>query len=73
MFASIETIWQIGIPFAQTAGFWLSDSAANHPAMDRVFQLILIISSLLFLLVAGLLVYFVVRYRCRSLAAGLFP
>ena len=65
MFASLDTTWQIGISFAQTAGFWLSDAAANHPAMDRVFQLILIISSLLFLLVAGLLVYFVVRYRCR--------
>jgi cytochrome c oxidase subunit II len=65
VFASLDTTWQTGIPFAQTAGFWLPDSAANYPAMDRVFEMILIISSLLFLLVAGLLVYFVVRYRRR--------
>jgi cytochrome c oxidase subunit II len=65
VFASFDTTWQISIPFAQAAGFWLPDSAADHPAMDRVFQMILIISSLLFLLVAGLLVYFVVRYHRR--------
>jgi cytochrome c oxidase subunit II len=66
MFASLDTTWQIGVPFAQRAGFWLPDSAANSPAMDRVFNVILIISSLLFVLVVGLMAYFVVRYRRRA-------
>jgi cytochrome c oxidase subunit II len=66
MFASLDTAWQIGVPFAQRVGFWLPDSAANNPAMDRVFNLVLIICSLLFVLVVGLMAYFVVRYRRRA-------
>ena len=54
-----------GLPLAQTSGFWLPDSAAADPVTDRVFNLILVICSLLFLLVVGLMVLFVVRYRRR--------
>jgi cytochrome c oxidase subunit II len=65
MFDALDSIWIVGLPLAQTSGFWLPDSAANNPEMDRVFLLILVISSLLFLLVVGLMVLFVVRYHRR--------
>ena len=52
-------------PFAQTGGFWLPESAAANPATDRVFYLILVICSLLFLLVVGLMALFVARYHRR--------
>ena len=54
-----------GLPLAQTGGFWLPDSASADPVMDRVFYLILIICSVLFLLVVGLMTFFVVRYHRR--------
>jgi cytochrome c oxidase subunit II len=53
------------LPFAQSGGFWLPESAESNPVTDRVFNLILIICSLLFLLVVGLMTYFVARYRRR--------
>lgn len=65
MLDSRDLIWLAGLPLAQTDGFWLPDSAAADPLMDRVFYLILVICSLLFLLVVGLMVLFVVRYRRR--------
>lgn len=65
MFGRLESIHLAGVPFAQSAGFWLPDAASTNPAMDRVFNLTLIISSLLFALVVGLMVLFVVRYRRR--------
>ena len=65
MLHSLDSNWIAGLPFAQTGGFWLPDSAATDPVMDRVFSLILVICSLLFLLVVGLMVLFVVRYRRR--------
>ncbi|MBN2295844.1 MAG: cytochrome c oxidase subunit II [Pirellulales bacterium] len=54
-----------GLPLAQSGGFWLPDSATNSPAMDPVFYLILGICSFFFLLVVGLMVFFVVHYRRR--------
>ena len=65
MFEPLALPWMATNPLAQTSGFWLPDSAADNPAMDKVFSLTLVICSLLFLLVAGLLVLFVVRYRRR--------
>jgi cytochrome c oxidase subunit 2 len=65
MFDAINSVWFSGLPFAQTDGFWLPRSAAANPATDRVFSVILVICSLLFLLVAGLVVLFAVRYRRR--------
>ena len=61
----IGSIWSAGLPLAQTGGFWLPDSAATNPITDRVFNMTLVISSLLFALVVGLMVLFVVRYRRR--------
>lgn len=63
MFAALDSIWHVGLPFAQTDGFWLPGAATTDPAMDRVFYLILVICSLLFLLVVGLMTFFLVRYR----------
>ncbi|NLF09489.1 MAG: cytochrome c oxidase subunit II [Pirellulaceae bacterium] len=54
-----------GLFLAQTAGFWLPDSATIDPAMDPVFYFILIICSVLFFLVVGTMAFFVVRYRRR--------
>lgn len=54
-----------GLPLAQMGGFWLPDSAAANPFMDRAFSLTLVICSLLFLLVVGLMMLFVVRYYRR--------
>ena len=51
MFDALDSIWFAGSPLAQTGGFWLPESAAADPATDRVFYLILVICSLLFLLV----------------------
>lgn len=65
MFAALDSNWLAGLPFAQTDGFWLPDAASAGPVMDRVFYLILVICSILFLLVVGLMVLFVVRYRRR--------
>ena len=62
---ALDSIWLAGLPFAQTGGFWLPDPAATNPVTDRVFNLTLVICSLLFLLVVGLMVLFVVRYRRR--------
>ncbi len=52
-----------GLPLAQSGGFWLPDSATKDPAMDPVFYLILAVCTVFFLLVVGLMVFFVVRYR----------
>jgi cytochrome c oxidase subunit II len=65
MVGALEKIWFVGLPLAQSGGFWLPGAADNHPVMDRVFYNLLIICSLLFLLVVGLMVLFVVRYRRR--------
>jgi cytochrome c oxidase subunit II len=65
MFDALNNLWPASFPFAQTAGFWLPDAAMTNPAMDQVFHLTLIISCLLFALVVGLMVLFVVRYRRR--------
>ena len=65
MFDVIESVWIAGLPFAQMGGFWLPESAAADPVTDRVFNLVLVICSLLFLLVVGLMTLFVVRYRRR--------
>lgn len=65
MFNSPDPIWNARLPYAQLGGFWLPDSAAANPAMDRVFSLVLIICSLLFLLVVGVMVLFVLRYHRR--------
>ena len=65
MFGSLNPIWLTALPFSQTDGFWLPDSAATNPAMDRVFNLTLIICSVLFVIVVGLMMLFVVRYRRR--------
>jgi cytochrome c oxidase subunit 2 len=53
------------LPLAQEGGFWLPGAASNDPAMDRVFYIILTISSVLFLMVVGVMMLFVVRYRWR--------
>ena len=63
MFGSFDSIWLTGLPIAQSAGFWLPDSATTNPVMDRVFNLTLVICSFLFVLVVGLMTLFVVRYR----------
>ncbi len=55
----------IHVPIAQTGGFWLPESAASDPVTDRVFYAVLVICSLLFLMVVGLMSWFVVRYRRR--------
>lgn len=65
MFESLDSIVTCGLPWGQTAGFWLPQSAAANPVTDRVFSLILLICSFLFLLVAGVMVLFVIRYRRR--------
>jgi cytochrome c oxidase subunit II len=65
MFGSFDFSWLTGLPMAQSAGFWLPDSATTDPVMDRVFNLTLVICSFLFLLVVGLMTLFVVRYRRR--------
>jgi len=65
MLAAVEWIWPAGLPWAQSGGFWLPEPATADPVTDRVFHLILVVSSLLFLLVVGLMVLFVVRYRRR--------
>ncbi len=65
MFDVLNSIWIVGMPLAQTGGFWLPESAAADPVTDRVFYLILVICSLLFLMVVGLMLLFVVRYRRR--------
>ncbi len=55
----------VPLPLAQSGGFWLPDAATNNPAMDPVFHLILGVCSFFFLLVVGLMVFFVIRYRRR--------
>ena len=65
MFDASRFLAMVETPLAQMGGFWLPESAAADPAMDRVFSLTLAISSLLFLLVVGLMTLFVVRYRRR--------
>lgn len=65
MFESLGSTWISGMLFAQAGGFWLPDSAANNPLMDSAFSLTLVICSLLFLLVVGLMVLFVARYHRR--------
>jgi cytochrome c oxidase subunit II len=62
---ALGSTWFAAFPLAQTGGFWLPDSAATNPITDRVFNMTLVICSLLFLLVVGLMVLFVVRYRRR--------
>ena len=55
------------LPLAQTGGsFWLPKSAVDDRAMDPVFYLILGICAFFFLLVVGLMVFFVIRYRRRE-------
>jgi cytochrome c oxidase subunit II len=66
MWIDIFAADRIRVPFAQTGGFWLPESAAADPVTDRVFYLILVICSLLFLLVVGLMALFVACYRRRS-------
>ena len=55
-------------PLAQTAGsFWLPPQESTiAPVVDQVFYLILSICSFFFLLVVGLMMLFVVRYRRRE-------
>ena len=65
MFDMLASIEMAGLPLAQTGGFWLPDSAAADPVMDRVFSVVLVICSAIFLLVVGVMVLFVVRYRFR--------
>ena len=65
MFDALASISIAGLPLGQLSGFWLSDSAANNPATDRVFSVVLIICALLFMLVVGLMAFFVVRYHRR--------
>jgi cytochrome c oxidase subunit II len=65
MFDAFNSTWFAALPFAQTGGFWLPDPAAADPVVDRVFNLILVICSILFLLVVGLMMLFVVHYRRR--------
>lgn len=65
MFDSLKSITIASLPLAQTDGFWLPDSAAADPVMDHVFNLILVICSILFALVVGLMTLFVVQYRRR--------
>lgn len=48
MFGATDSIRLTGLPFAQAAGFWLPDSATTNPAMDRFFNLTLVICSVLF-------------------------
>jgi cytochrome c oxidase subunit II len=63
MLGALETIGSAGFLLAESGGFWLPGAAGNDPAMDRAFHLLLIICSLLFLLVVGLMVLFAARYR----------
>jgi cytochrome c oxidase subunit 2 len=65
MFESLGSNWISGLPLARMGGFWLPDSAAANPFMDSAFSLTLVICSLLFLLVVGLMMLFVVRYYRR--------
>jgi cytochrome c oxidase subunit II len=65
MLTMFTTTLSFGVPLAQSGGFWLPDAAANDPAMDPVFYMILAICSVLFLLVVGVMMFFVVRYRRR--------
>jgi cytochrome c oxidase subunit II len=65
MFDAFNSTWLAFLPFAQTSGFWLPEPAAADPVVDRVFNLILVICSILFLLVVGLMMLFVVHYRRR--------
>lgn len=66
MFDTLPLSWLGNVPFAQTGGFWLPEPATTDPVMDHVFNLVLIICSILFLLVVGLMMLFVVRYRRRT-------
>jgi cytochrome c oxidase subunit 2 len=65
MSSIMETLWPVPSLLAQSGGFWLPRSATADPEMDRVFYFILIVCSLLFLLVVGLMTFFVLRYRRR--------
>lgn len=65
MFAAFRVMGTVGLPVAQTGGFWMPESAASNPVTDPVFHLVLVICSLLFALVVGLMALFVLRYRRR--------
>ncbi|MBN1854132.1 MAG: cytochrome c oxidase subunit II [Pirellulales bacterium] len=52
--------------WAQSKPFWLpAPESTTAPVMDRVFYLILAICSFFFLVIVGLMVLFVIRYRRR--------
>jgi cytochrome c oxidase subunit II len=70
MFDAASMMRIVGPLLAETGGFWLPESAATNPLTDRVFNLVLVICSLLFLLVVGLMTFFVVRYHRRP---GVLP
>lgn len=65
MVATFRAMGMVGLPLAQTGGFWMPESASSHPLTDPVFDLVLVICSFLFALVVGLMALFVLRYRRR--------
>jgi len=64
------------LPFAQSTGsFWLPGQDSTHAeVMDPVFYFILGVAILLFALVVGLMIFFLIRYRRRKgVAPGKTP
>jgi cytochrome c oxidase subunit 2 len=55
------------IPLLADASFWMPEQASNHAAAtDRLFYGLLILSTGLFFLVAGVMIAFVWKYRARE-------